>query len=643
MLYRFIGLLAVWLASAPLMADPLPARAYGQLPAIRSMQLSPNGRQLGLLQNIDGKTVLGVNDLVTNKASAMLVTDNKKFRIRWYRWGNDRFLLVSADYPYTRYGVETIETRLLKIDVRDPANVDIVYQPRQRVSLGGRDEHFSQFQDRIVSLLPGDDDHILLEMDLDTPTLPSVYKVNLADGSKSRQRNVMGYVHSWLADQQGRVRLGAALDETRVFYRLFDIAKNEWRTIWEYEIFDAPDITPLGFGLDPNQLYIRALHNERYAIFRVDVASADLKRELVYADPHYDVEGSLIYSPKTHDVVGVWHGESETGGIYWSAYHKALQGVLDKALPGAYNAIVSTNRDENLFVAYSSSERNPGSYFLGNLTTGNLVPVASTYPQLDAGKLSARSKVKYTARDGQVIEAYLSRPAGSAPGKPLPAVVMPHGGPQVRDYADFDYEVEFLVSRGYLVLQPNFRGSSGYGFRFEMQAVQKWGGPMQDDLEDAAQWLVREKLAPADAIGIVGSSYGGYAALMAAATQQKTFRCAASIAGVTDLDELVAHSRYYKHSEVVEKQIGNKASLLRQKSPVYLADRITMPVLLVHGDKDRIVPVGHGRDMRDALKKHGKTFQYVELENGDHSLRIEEHRVKVLELLDAFLADNLKH
>ncbi|MDP6437621.1 MAG: alpha/beta fold hydrolase [Gammaproteobacteria bacterium] len=226
-------------------------------------------------------------------------------------------------------------------------------------------------------------------------------------------------------------------------------------------------------------------------------------------------------------------------------------------------------------------------------------------------------------------------------GQPVPAIVLPHGGPMARAYGGFDWLVQFLANRGYVVLQPNFRGSSGYGFQFEMQAVQNWGERMQDDLADAANWMIDQELAIPGKICIVGRSYGGYASLMAAAKQQDTFSCAASINGVSDQWEVWASARRYMSKEIIRKQLGTNKEDLIARSPISYTKTIDIPVLLIHGEKDRIVPVTHSRRMDKALRKAGKQVKYVELDNGNHSLSIEQNRIETLRLLEEFLLANL--
>jgi dipeptidyl aminopeptidase/acylaminoacyl peptidase len=426
------------------------------------------------------------------------------------------------------------------------------------------------------------------------------------------------------------------LDETSIFFRLYDLQTEEWRNIWHYEIFDAPDISPLGFGLNPNELYIRADHNGRYAIFKVHLLDPKLSRELVFSDPDYDVEGSLIYSRKTNDVIGVYHGEADDSKVYFDKSYASFQKALNKAIPDSYNNISSFSSDENKYILFSSNWQTPGAYYIGDRTKGTLDFVSEQYPLLREVELSTKQKIVYKAKDGTEIEAYVTLPMKNV--KDLnAAIVIPHGGPMARNYSGFDWFSQFFASRGYTIIEPNFRGSSGYGFEFEMASIKNWGGVMQDDLADAAMWLVDQQKIDKNKICIVGASYGGYAAMMAAVKQQDVFKCAASFAGVSDLELLLVKARKFTNYKVVKKQIGSDSDFLEKASPINYVKKINTPLLLIHGENDRVVDVTHSRNMFDELEDEGKLVEYVELTDGNHYLEIEKNRLLTLSKIEAFL------
>jgi len=630
---KTIIFLILSIINLPLLAQKLPIEAFGKLPEVRQAKLSPDGNQIAFIRIIKGSTYIGVTNLKSSKTKYIIGTDNEKFKIGWFLWANDKVLLISADYPVISSKVNYSETRLLRISADGSDKAQTVIKSK-------KNELVPQFQNRILDLLPDEPDHILMSLDLKVGNMPDVYKINL---NSSRIRGLVykgkSHITGWMVDRQHRVRLGFGRDETKIFYRLLDLKNNKWRNIWEYEIFDAPDITPMGFGLNPDELYIRANHNNRYAIFVVDLTKKSLPRKLVYSDPDYDVEGALIYSKKTNDVIGVYHGEADDSKVFFDTEHQNFQSELNAAIPDAYNNISSMSADENKYILFTSNAETPGAYYLGDKNKNSLAFLLEQYPMLAGQKLSGKNKITYKARDNVLIEGYITLPHEGTSNNT--AIIVPHGGPMARNYAGFDWFTEFFASRGYTILEPNFRGSSGYGFAFEMESIKKWGGAMQDDLEDASHWLVEKKNIDKDKVCIMGASYGGYAALMAAVNQQDSFRCAASLAGVSDLEFLMRKARRFTNYDVVKKQIGSDNDFLEEKSPVNFAEKINIPVMLIHGDKDHVVDVRHSRRMFDELKDNNKSVEYIELKNGNHYLGIEKNRLKVLGSFERFLKENL--
>ena len=610
----------------------LPVRAFSALPEVFDIKLSPDGKKIIFMQNIKDQTVLVCMDLDSGKKNYISTAGIENLQFRYAEWANNEMVLYSVVFPYNRYGFPTMETRLF---VCKADGSEECYQPvrpegdRPKSSRGA--EHYSQFQDNIISLLPDDPEHILMGIDLEEPNLDTVYRVNIYTKDKSVVQHFKKDVRDWRTDQQGRVRIGTMFNPatTAISTLLYDLEKKEWKEIWAAKPFGAaPLIEPMGFGLDPDILYVRADHNGRNAIFRVDVSRGDLPMELLASDDIYDINGSLIYSRKTRDVTGVYHGEAKDSRIYWNEKYKRFQMAVNKALPDTTNYLIDFSRDERRYIVYSTSDTMPGKYLLGDRDLKSLTVIAHPYPQLE-GKLQGSEKVTYTARDGQKIEAYITLPAGYREGTPCPAVIFPHGGPMARDYGGFDYWAEFFASKGIAVLQPNFRGSSGYGREFAKEALQRFGLTMQDDLTDAAKWLIEEKIADPERIAIAGASYGGYAALMGAIKTPDLFRCAISFAGIGDLNALLKSSQGYLNYGVARKQLGTDKKQLKAVSPLYHIEKIKIPILLGHGNEDHTVPVDQSRDMAKELKKEKKVYTYVELEKGDHSLSLQNNRPQV--------------
>ncbi|BFL86224.1 hypothetical protein LFREDSHE_46740 [Shewanella baltica] len=360
---------------------------------------------------------------------------------------------------------------------------------------------------------------------------------------------------------------------------------------------------------------------------------------MVYTNEDTDVEGNLLYSKLKKKVIGISEGDGEEY-TFWEKEYVGLQNGLKAVLPNAHNYITQFSADERRYIVYSTSSNEPGTYYFGDRDEKTLYPIANRYGRLKSELLADTQYLTYEARDKLKIDAYLTVPKGLE-AKQLPTIIFPHGGPISYDSNDFDYWAQFFANRGYAVFRMNFRGSAGYGYEFMKAGLKSWGLEMQNDVEDGTRYLIDQGISDPKRICIVGASYGGYAALMGAAMTPDLYRCAVSVAGVTDVAYLVKSSRRFTNYKVVKEQIGDDFDALYDRSPISKADKINIPVLLLHGDKDRVVKVQHSREMYDELKSLKKTVEYIELENGDHYLSNNDNRLATFKALDKFLADNL--
>lgn len=632
--------LAIAIFSSVVLAEQLDTKHFSQLPQFVKPELSPKGEKLAYIQNVAGldTAVLSTYDLTTGTQSYHVKSDNEKVKVNWFEWVNETKLMVSIRYADTRSGTDTTETRLVVLDTEEK-NPDL--KPLIRPRNGSiRNQHISQFQDNIIDFLPDDPDHILIAIDLDVANMPSVYKVNVNTKKKKRIEKGKRQIRDWMTDQQHRLRLGYVTNyktaEKHVLIR--DNENSKFKEYFHYNSIKDKPIYPIGFDLDPNILYFKQYKGDLLALYKLDLKTNE--QTLVFEDPERDVDGGLIYSSKTKDVIGISHSNTATGRIYWDKDRDALQRGLDAALPDTDNYLVAFSRDENVYLMYSESDTVAGVYFLGNREEGSMSLLFSTYPELDPSLLSEHKRISYKARDGIEITGYLTLPkTGEAP---YPTIIHPHGGPGARDVDGFDYWTSFFAHRGYAVLRPNFRGSTGYGYEFSQSQMGGWGMAMQDDLEDGLNWLVEDGIANNDKVCIVGASYGGYAAMMGIAKTPDLYKCAVSFSGVSSLKQLVSDSRKYVNSKWVKNQIGSDSDDLKMRSPYYQVENIKTPILVIHGEDDRVVDVKQSRMFADELEDEDKSFEYIELENGDHYLSIQRNRHAAFEAIDEFLKKHLQ-
>jgi dipeptidyl aminopeptidase/acylaminoacyl peptidase len=637
--------------SAP--AARLPVDAYASLPLLSRLVLSPDGQQIAALLNHDKETLLITRSTLGGALQVVLKTDNQRFFINWIEWVNNERLVVGMRFAGSRHFVGTVETRLLSIKSDGSGVVNLVRNLPRSDSMSGSVPS-QQVQDEVIDWMPDDGHHVLLQLsEAERSVYPTVYKVNVETGNRRMVKSEERDVRHWMTDAAHRVRVGMRHTDEHTELRVCDPDGKNWRTLWTFDD-PADGVWPLGFGRDPQELFVRANHDGRMAVFSVRLDDPSLKRTLRLAHPRLDVRGGLLTSPLSGEVLGL-HGriDSEADGDdthseLWEPGWRDVARGIDQRLPQRNNRLLDISRDEQRFIVYSSGNGQPGQYYLGNKGSGELALLGDQYPALATATLVGKQPIAVKARDGLSLNAYLTLPAGRRAGDAgpvLPMVLLPHGGPQSLDGDDFDPWTEFLASRGYAVLQVNFRGSAGYGFEFQQAGLKRWGLEMQDDLTDAVQWAVAQRVADADRVCIVGASYGGYAALMGAVKTPSLYRCAVSFAGVSDLPDLIQFERDYvggaKAMDVMLGKVWGDRTRLRATSPALQAERIIAPVLLVHGTADRVVPVDQSAGMAKALRRAGKQYQFIELEGGDHHLSRQAHRLEFFTALEKFLDENL--
>jgi dipeptidyl aminopeptidase/acylaminoacyl peptidase len=308
---------------------------------------------------------------------------------------------------------------------------------------------------------------------------------------------------------------------------------------------------------------------------------------------------------------------------------------------------VSTTRDETKAIFLSTTDRNPGTYYLLDTAALRLKKLFDLAEWIHPQEMAPMKPMEYKARDGLTIHGYLTLPLGGS-GKNLPLVVNPHGGPSARDVWEFDPGVQFLANRGYAVLQVNFRGSTGYGKSFLKAGFREWGLKQQDDITDGVKWVIDQGIADPKRVCIFGASYGGYAALIGLEQTPELYRCGISYAGVTDIIRTLKKSLpELKIAEAMAiEQIGDvkeDKAHLKDVSPLAHVDKIQVPVFLAHGEYDRRVPIETARDLARALKKQGKLYDFMVRDDEDHGFHQETNKIAFWTKVEAFLKSNLQN
>lgn len=615
----------------------IPVEHFARLPSLSGPQLSPDGTHIAGFIPGQGRRVLLVMDLNPNSKQKPFVASFDKGEFRWVSWVNNDRLVASMGFPRRRDLVPILETRLIAFNKDGSKQKPILKQ--KPFAVGKRENFQAQIRDRMISILPRDDKRILLSV-IDKSYYPEILAINVYNSKKHREVRGRSPIHDWIADYEGVARLGVGYDgedlEEKVVFR--PDAESDWRTIHSYTAFRDPDFIPLGFSQQPHVIFVASNHaTETLALYEYDALEKRFLRK-VFGHEKFDVSGVEVSpNPLDRRVVGVRYSADSDRVVYFDEEQRALQAEVDKLLPHTRNEFVSGSWDGHRVVIMASSDVHPPIYYIKDQRMEGIQLLGKHYPELAPRDMAPTRSVSYSARDGLTIPAFLTYP-NSSQAKNLPTVIIPHGGPNSRTIKAFDYWTQFLASRGYLVLQPNFRGSSGYGMTFQRSGYKEWGMSMQDDLTDGAQWLIERGAADPKRICIFGGSYGGYAALMGAVKTPDLYRCAISLNGVTDLAQLYEDEYKFEHAKTLREFLNDKRD---ENSPIRHIDKIKIPILLAHGENDRSVFYYHSSRMAAALKRAGKDHEFLTLKDGDHHLSRGDNRLAFFRALDAFLAKHL--
>ena len=601
--------------------------SFASLPRLYKPLLSPNGKRIAARSTKDGKTSLLILDADQPEAPAKAISLGSA-TVTNVRWAGNQRLLLTVQTSERIYGEEVPYLRLIAVDTVSGA-AQIMDRKSRGIYAGD-----VLYTDPTGSwALVASQDSIYV--------YPSVKRIDLATGDATLVEKARDNVWDWYADDRGVVRAGVAYEGRRwtIWYRDKPGAKLE-AIRGKIAKNDNAAVDRIIFGRDDNGWIITNERTGRFGLYKYDLKTAAVG-QAIFEHPEVDLD-DVTYDTLTGKIEAIEY-EDDRRRIEWlDPDMKKVQSQLDRALPNAVNITIGWSDDDKRALVWSGSASDPGAYFLLDRATARMNLVAEPYPGMDPEQLAPVKLVKYQARDGLSLPAYLTIPRGRE-AKDLPLIVLPHGGPFMRDQWDYDPLVQLLANRGYAVLQPQFRGSTGFGKDFVTKGYGEWGRKMQDDLDDGVDWLAKSGQIDAKRVCIVGASYGGYAAMWGAVRNPERYRCAASFAGVSDVEsqlrydkKLFSATRYFR--EWRTKVGGEGKADLRSVSPINFADKLKVPVLIGHGEKDGNVPVKQSRIMVDALNKAGANVSSVFYKEGGHGFDSTADYQDWLTRLEQFLA-----
>lgn len=602
----------------PLAQAKIPIEEFVKGPVLEQPVLSPSGKYLARAQIINpgtekAKFVIAVTDMDDPSAKVTGTAMPDGVNVYSVVWANDNRLLVSG------YSWDSV--RIIALD-RDGTNLKSLFNNK---TLSRSGSVFADF----VHPLPKDPDNVLLAT---WDGYYSLYRVNVNDGTAEIVNKGTRETYRWLTDLEGvaRVRLDGdfTTDDRKVFVRKGDT--DEWELVTRYTAQDVPDFSIVGFADDPRIAYaVTRNGTDRFGVYEYSLVTRTLGR-LMFQDPTVDLfgrnESGMVYDPYSTKFLGLEYVDDVWVSHYLDAGIGSIQSSAEANFPNESKVSpVSWSEDRKRFVFEVRGPKNPGAYYYVNLEKRQLSLIGKIQPTIPESELGDVVVIKYPVRDGSKIPGYLTYPVGKGKQN-LPMIVLPHGGPEVRDFVDYDQYAQFLANRGYVVFQPNFRGSGGYGQAYAHKGHRQWGRLMQDDITDGVKDLIKDGTADPNRICIVGASYGGYAALAGGAFTPELYKCVVSIAGVSDIPQIMhdeksadgADSESYKYWM---KWLGDpQANLDEMKafSPALNASKFQAPVLLMHGLSDLTVLPNQSIRMERALKAAGKQVQYIEFPNQGH-------------------------
>ena len=674
-----ITLLAISFSLSSLAVEEFPVEHFFKDPAMLGPQLSPDGQYLAALTplNINKETLSrckkksrrkqksGVIDIcnlsrrnivvfklsdpdmncqngIIAKCSRIRVTQLRGQNVASFFWANnDRIIFTTGGDQLNGItgAIDSIGIYAVNKDGKEPMQL---VKPEDALT------NQKVIRTEVLNLLPFEPENILVARNDRKRYYLDVYKMNVYTGKFRRMLTPPGPVMGWGVDNDGVVRLAAMQDEnslsyeTQIMYR--EDEESEWTEIDRFEGLQN-GWGLMGFTENNEKLYVTSnLGQDTYSVNLFDPQTGEM--EDVFANEGTDVN-YLGFTPTGEPVTIIYNDiDTKPQRHYINNKWKNLIEGFKQAFGVDYVGISSMSEYGEKMILSINSDINPGEYYLYDSNKNNIVYLGSTRPWIDPKTMSKMKPITYEARDGETIYAFLTIPIDSD-GKDLPLIINPHGGPfGIQDQWRFNPETQFFANQGYAVMQINYRGSGGYGKRFEKIGYKRWGLEMQDDISDGVQWAIDQGIADSEHVCIYGASYGGYATMAGITLTPELYRCAVNYVGIWDLKMLYEQNgrwvermdRWFKNHVIDPKEDIDQ---LEKTSPKFHIDKIKAPLFIVHGRRDYNVRIEQAETLMDALDKKDIPYEVLIKREEGHGFVLEENRIELYSRMETFFNENL--
>jgi len=617
-------------------ANP-PIEAYGELPNVRSMALSPDGTHTAFLMNKDGKDYAAVYKI---GEGVIHHGEIKRLKARKIIFPNNDHIIIKAGKAITFYNEKYDISGGIAININTKKSATLLENVNNIYP-------FNSTQAGMVGLSTSRDRAYIQVLTGSRTNIPRLSVIAAKIGGRQGPVIASGNFETidWLISPDGHPIARTDYNTETEKYTITAYVDGAQKVIYETKTTIAPDGV---LGILPDQ-----------SALIVNLPDANTDDRILYELTFdgklrpftYGKQGSSTYviTDLSGEVVGFKHGGTLPTYQFLNSTLSSSMSVIMAQFEGTAVSLIDWTPDFNsLLVKISGSALTP-TYYVYNKRDKKLVPIVRAYSKIHDRDVGDIVGIEYKARDGLTIPAVVHIPPGTDKPKNLPLIVLPHGGPTAHDTISFNWLAQYFANRGYLVFQPNFRGSSGYGLDFQRAGKGEWGAKIQNDLSDGVKFLTKARWIDSNRVCIIGASFGGYTALAGGALNPELYQCIGAIASISDIPKMLddtknkfghdSSSYAYWQSLVGDRQ--DDVEILKAISPARSAENFQAPVLLIHGNDDSVVPFSQSKKMERALKKAGKDVTLVKLKNEDHGLSQSATRVQALRALDAFVTEHI--